>query len=160
MSKLPAVTDAKALMTEAMDWSVFKWLWEKSNVRQTADDANAALDRLNKKTKAHWADELKVAYRQILAKDGKSRNNHEKASLSPDADAQILQALKTVKEMDEKAQAARMDAEATFDEAERRMSTDLAREGCRKAIRSWELHEKAIRAAEALVSDLEKSHSA
>jgi hypothetical protein len=158
MSKLAAVRNAKTLMTEAMDWSVFKWLWEKSSVRQTADDANAALDRLNKKTKSQWGEELKAAYRQ-MATDGRNKRNHpEQTSFS--SDPQILQALKTVKEMDDKAHAARMDAEATFDEAERRMSTDLAREGCRKAIRSWELHEKAIRAAEALVSSAEESQSA
>jgi hypothetical protein len=142
-----------------MDWSVFKWLWEKSNVRQAADDANAALDRLNKKTKAQWPEGVKAAYRQ-LADDGKSkRNHHGNATASSPADPQTLQSLKTVKELDDKAHAARMDAEATFDEAERRMNTDLAREGCRKAIRSWELHEKAIRAAEAFVSTME-SHSA
>jgi hypothetical protein len=33
----------------------------------------------------------------------------------------------------------------------------LAREGCKKAIRSWELREKAIRAAEALISKDEKA---
>lgn len=158
MSKLAAVRNAKTLMTEAMDWSVFKWLWEKSSVRQTADDANAALDRLNKKTKSQWGEALKAAYQQ-MATDGRNKRNHpEPTSFS--SDPQILQALKTVKEMDDRAHAARMDAEATFDEAERRMSTDLAREGCRKAIRSWELHEKAIRAAEALVSSAEKSQSA
>jgi hypothetical protein len=32
-------------------------------------------------------------------------------------------------------------------EAERQMNTDLAREGCQKAIRQWELDEKAIRRA-------------
>ena len=31
------------------------------------------------------------------------------------------------------------------------MSSDLAREGCKKAIHSWELHEKAIRKAEAIM---------
>lgn len=161
MSKLPAVKDAKALMTEAMDWSVFKWLWEKSNVRQTADDANAALDRLNKRTKAHWPEASKATYRQILAENGRNNRNHDdKTSFPSVAEPQILQALKTVKEMDDKAHAARMDAEATFDEAERLLSTDLAREGCRKAIRSWELHEKAIRAAEALVPNEQKIHPA
>ncbi len=160
MTKLPTVKDAKALMTEAMNWSVFKWLWEKSNVRQAADDANAALDRLNRKTKAQWPEGLKTAYRD-LAHDGKNkRNHHDNTTVSSPADPQTLQSLKTVKALDDKAHAARMDAEATFDEAERRMSTDLAREGCRKAIRSWELHEKAIRAAEALVPNVEESHSA
>jgi hypothetical protein len=41
MRKLPEVQHAKELMTEAMDWSTFKWLFEKSRVRQTADRANA-----------------------------------------------------------------------------------------------------------------------
>lgn len=155
MSKLSAVRDAKALMTEAMDWSVFKWLWEKSNVRQSADEANAALDRLNKKTKAQWGEELRAAYRQLVAGKGKSNG-----SLSTETDPQILQSLRTVKDLDEKARTARMEAEATFDEAEKKMNTSLAREGCKQAIRSWDLHEKAIRAAEALVSSFEKSHSA
>jgi hypothetical protein len=44
-----------------------------------------------------------------------------------------------------------MDAENTFDEAERQMSTRLAREGCSKAIASWELHEAAIRKAEVAI---------
>lgn len=161
MSKLAAVKDAKALMTEAMDWSVFKWLWEKSKVREMADNANAALDRLNKRTKAQWNEELKAAYRQMVADDGTHKSSQgKKISLSSDTDTQILQALKTVKEMDDKAREARMDAEATFDEAERLLSTDLARKGCRKAIRSWELHERAIRAAEVLLSSLEKTDSA
>jgi len=54
-----------------------------------------------------------------------------------------------VKEADDQAHHARMDAERTFDEAERRLSTSMAREGCKKAIHSWDLHEKAIRRAEA-----------
>jgi hypothetical protein len=48
-----------------------------------------------------------------------------------------------------KAERAHLDAENTFDEAERQLSTRLAREGCAKAIASWELHEAAIRKAEA-----------
>ena len=45
---------------------------------------------------------------------------------------------------------ARLDAEDTFDEAERRLSAGMAREGARKAIESWELREKSIRKAEAV----------
>jgi hypothetical protein len=52
---------------------------------------------------------------------------------------------------DAEAYQARMDAETTFDLAEKQLSTSLAREGCRKAIHSWELHEKAIRKAETLI---------
>jgi hypothetical protein len=62
-----------------------------------------------------------------------------------------MQLIKNVKEMDDKAYCARMDAEKTFDEAERQLSTSLAREGCKKAIRSWNLYERALREAEGFV---------
>jgi hypothetical protein len=54
-----------------------------------------------------------------------------------------------VKEADDEAEAARLDAEDTFDEAERRLSSSMACEGAIKAIASWELREKSIRKAEA-----------
>jgi hypothetical protein len=44
-----------------------------------------------------------------------------------------------------------MTAEQTFDEAEKQLSTRLAREGCRQAIESWNLHQKAIRQSETLI---------
>jgi hypothetical protein len=47
--RLTEVDDAKELMADAMEWSVVKWLWEKNRVRETADRANAALDRLDRK---------------------------------------------------------------------------------------------------------------
>jgi hypothetical protein len=121
MDKLPEVETAKALMTEAVAWSVMKWLREKKRVRKTADQANAALDQLHQAVKDRWPDAAKAVN------------------------------AKKVKEADDEAYRAHLDAEATFDEAEKLLSTSLAREGCRKAILSWDLHEKAIRKAEALM---------
>ena len=66
-----------------------------------------------------------------------------------DPDATLL--AKKIKESDDEAYRARMDAEETFDKAEKQLSTALAREGCRKAIHSWDLHEKAIRKAESVI---------
>lgn len=153
MRKLPEVEQAKALMTEAMDWSVMRWLWEKKSVREAADLANAALDQLNKKIKARWSDELKAAYRELAAASGNSggrrRQNNPKPTQAADPQIQLL--AEKVKRADDAAHRARMDAEETFDEAERQLSTSMAREGCQKAIDSWRLHEKAIRQAEALV---------
>lgn len=54
-----------------------------------------------------------------------------------------------IKEADEEAERVRLDAEATFDEADRLLSTGLAREGTQKAIQAWTLRQKAIRKAEA-----------
>ena len=54
-----------------------------------------------------------------------------------------------VKEADDEAETARLDAEDTFDVAEKKLSASLAREGARKAIESWDLREAAIRKAEA-----------
>lgn len=128
-------------MTEAMEWSVFTWLFRKSTVREVADAANAALDKLNRATKSHWSDEVKAAYK-AHGKDGKS-DPHSQAS------PEIQQFVERVKHADDAARRARQEAEDTFAEAESTLNTDLAREGCRKALHQWELDLKAIRCAEA-----------
>ena len=143
MRKLTEVEEAKALMTEAISWSVMKWMKEKKRVRSVADQANAALDELDRSVKASWNHEKKTAYDE-LAQAGAGFGNKESAAISPD----IRQFARQVKEADDEARRARMDAENTFDQAERMLSTSMAREGCQKAIRSWDLHEKAIRQAE------------
>jgi hypothetical protein len=146
MRRLPEVEDAKALMLEAAEWSTFTWLWEKRRVRETADRANDALDRVNRAVKARWSSELKLAYKEI---SNKARASAPHSSSGNGAVApEVLAYVEKVKTADEAASHARRTAEATFDRAEREMSTNLAREGCRQAIQSWELHEKAIRRAE------------
>jgi hypothetical protein len=154
VSKFPEVETAKALMTEAMTWSVMKWLREKKRVRTTADLANAALDLLSETTKARWSHGLRAAYGELGSQIDGSASGTQRKQLSRaiDSDAQLT--VKKVKEADDEAYRARMDAEETFDEAERQLSTSLAREGCRKAIHGWELHEKAIRKAEAAIHSL------
>ncbi|MFZ0952891.1 MAG: hypothetical protein WAN17_11535 [Candidatus Sulfotelmatobacter sp.] len=159
MKKLPEVDEAKALMIEATDWSVFRWLFEKRRVRETADQANAALDKMNQAVKSRWSSDVKAAYNELAPKAGSAprRRNGEPASqidhsqiIDPQIiDPQIRLYAKKVKQADDAARRARIDAEKTFDEAERLLSTALAREGCRKAIHQWELDEKAIRTAEA-----------
>jgi len=143
--KLSEVDEAKSLMREAMEWSVFKWLFEKNKVRETADRANAALDRANRTVKMQWTNQVKAAYKEA-AKPGSRRDGHA----SPPTDSDVALLLRKMKEADSAAHRARREAEDTFNQAERQMSTDLAREGCRKAIRQWELDEKAIRCAEAV----------
>lgn len=149
MHKLPEVQEAKELMHQAMDWSVFKWLFEKPRVRQTADRANAALDRQNRTVKSRWSDEVKATYKTLkmpVAAPRQEAAHQQTESVTPD----ITLLLEKVIDADKAAHRARENAEQAFDEAERRMSTDLAKEGCKKAIHSWELHEKAIRKAEAI----------
>jgi hypothetical protein len=152
METIPEVESAKALMTEAVAWSVMKWLREKKRVRKAADRANAVLDQLNQGVKNCWPDGVSAAYEALVAQgSGKGAVLSQSTSPSPAIDPQSRLSAKKVKEADDAAYSARMDAEETFDEAERQLSTSLAREGCRKAILSWELHEKAIRRSEALV---------
>jgi uncharacterized protein YukE len=143
MKRLPEVETAKTLMTEATTWSVMKWLREKKRVRATADQANAALDRVRQTIGESWHSETKSAYAALVD----NTRPHTLQSLNDE----IRQALRKVKEADDEAALARADAEQTFDNAERQLSTRLAREGCRKAIESWDLHEKAIQKAEALM---------
>jgi hypothetical protein len=150
MRKLPEVEDAKTLMTEAMGWSVVRWLKEKKRVRKTADLANACLDRLDQEVKARWNDELKAAYSELGGNSGRGAQRPHKQT-SQGSDPQVILLAKKLKESDDEAYRVRMDAEDTFDEAEKKLSTRLAREGCRKAIDSWDLHEQAIRMSEAVI---------
>lgn len=142
MRKLAEVDEAKALMTEAMEWSVFSWLFQKNKVRQMADEANAALDKLNRAAKSRWSDEIQAAYKALSAK----KRQPGQGTATPEVQAFV----EKVKEADGAARRARKDAEDTFAEAERQMNTELAREGCRKALQQWALDEKAIRCAEAV----------
>ena len=149
MRKLTEVEDAGALMTEAMNWSVVRWLKEKKRVRKAADLANAALDRLDQEIKARWSDELKAAYSELGGNTRGSQRQHKQTSQG--VDPQVMLLAKKLKESDDEAYRVRMDAEDTFDEAEKKLSTRLAREGSQKAIDSWDLHEQAIRQSEAAI---------
>ena len=136
-------------MTEAMTWSVMRWLREKRNVRKAADLANAALDQLGETTRAQWPEGFKAAYTSLDGTASKPSNGKKALSTSNDSDLWAL--LKKIKDADDEAYRARMIAEETFDQAERMLSTRLAREGCEKAIHAWDLKEKAIRKAEAIL---------
>ncbi len=67
MEKLLEVETARTLMTEAMTWSVMKWLREKKRVRKTADLANAALDQLSEAMRQAWPDRIKTTYEALAA---------------------------------------------------------------------------------------------
>ncbi len=156
MQKLPPVEEARVLMTEAKGWGLWKWLWEKGRVRATADKAVDALAEAEKKVKATWTEDQRKAYSESealasLNRDARGRRRYEKAKEDAQSVGQeIKRAVERVREADAVAYDARMDAEDTFDEAERRLDTDLARQGAQKAMESWDLREKAIRKAEAL----------
>ena len=137
MQKLKEVEEAKQIMTEAVNWSVMKWLSQKKRVRRAADVANAALNNLERVVKANWSDELRSAYQQVSGTKSKLVVAEAAVDLA-----------KKIKRADDEALKAHDQAEATFDDADRQLSTTLARRGCGEAIRSWELHEKAIALAE------------
>lgn len=141
MQKFPEVEKAKELLTEAIDWSVVRWLREKRRVRKAADRANGLLDRLSAETRERWPADLQDAYRKLAA-------GHPPAMA-----AALLATARQSHRADAEAHRLRMEAESTFDDAERQLSTRLAREGCRKAISSWELHENALRLAERSVKN-------
>ena len=149
MKKLSEVEAAKTLMIEATGWSLFRWLFEKRRVRETADRANAALDKLNKAVKSRWNGDVKAAYNELTPKAGNWAMRRTRELVSEITDPRIRLYARKVKQADDAARRARIAAEETFDEAERRLNTALAREGCQKAIHQWELDEKAIRVAQA-----------
>ncbi len=120
MHKLPAVEEAKQLFDEAKDWGMWRWLAEKRRARRTADAAWEALEQYEKKVKEGWSAGTKAAFREDKALQAAARKAHQ----------------------------AHLDAEAQFDEADRRMSTEMARAGAQMAIDAWEMREKLIRKLE------------
>jgi hypothetical protein len=150
MRKLEAVEEARAIMTQGKQWGVFKWLMEKRKVRGIADRATAALNEAEDKVKASWSDDLKRAYNFLATQNGDAGKNKKGAKAETKAfDPEILAIAQKVLEADEETERQRLDAEDTFAEGERRMSTEMAREGAGKALATYDLHEKAIRKAEA-----------
>ena len=155
MRKLSAVEDARAIMTQGMDWGMWKWMLEKKTVRGIADKARATLDDVEMKVKLTWSDELKIAYNQLVEEDGNSKRSGRRAKddkkvKSQNADAKIMAVVKGVKQADDDAYNAHEDAEDLFAEAEKKMSTSMAREAAGKALVAYDLHEAAIRKAEAV----------
>src|SRR5690242_14910057 len=84
MHKLIPVEQAKALMNEAIEWSVWRWLLEKKRVRTAADAAVDALNAEDKNVKAAWSDDLKKAYLELeleasMNGNSRARQKYEKA---------------------------------------------------------------------------------
>lgn len=149
MHKLIAVEEAKSLMTEAQNWSMWSWLTEKRKLRTAADRAWEALEEAEEKVRSSWSDELKAAYGELHTPAGNNGHSRPRRKGS-EIPQEILEAAGRWKEAWDEADAAHQDAEETFEQAERRMSTSMACEGARKAIMAWEMREKVIRKAEGL----------
>ena len=152
MKKLEAVEDARAIMTLGMEWGVFKWLLEKPKVRKIADRATDALNEAEDKVKATWSDDLKRAYNFLVTQNGEAGKGKRGAKSKDDSDSfdpELLAIAKRVMEADEETETMRLDAEDTFAEGERKLSVSMARDGARKALATYDLHESAIRKAEA-----------
>ncbi len=154
MHKLEAVENARSVMLEAREWSVWTWLTEKRRVREAADQANEALDKLEEKIKRTWSDELKHAYRELEEADtDHEQHRHSKKLDQPIEISPETRALaKKIKQAHDVAYDAHMRAEETFAVAESRLNIGMAKDGTVQAIESWDLKEKAIRKAEAAVS--------
>jgi hypothetical protein len=120
MHKLAAVEEAKRLFEEGRDWGTWRWLVEKRRARATADAAWAALEEYEDKVRARWDEETRRAYAEDKELHAAARKAHK----------------------------ARMDAEKQFDEADRRMSSDMACEGAQMALDAWEMREQLIRRLE------------
>jgi hypothetical protein len=154
MQKLREVEEARAIMTEAGQWSMWRWLTEKPKVRRIADVATAALADANAQVKETWSDELKAAYAELVAEaelDGNAaaKKRYEKARKAAEAiDPKIKAAAKRVKDADDEAARVTQEAEDAFAEADRRMSASMARDSTKIALESYDLRESAIRKSE------------
>ncbi len=164
MQKIPAVEEAKTLFEEAREWSVWRWLMEKRRARAAADSANEALDEAKERAKKSWSEDARLCYRELQAETALDGNAGTRRKLERAREAaahvgsEIKTAVRRFYDLEQEAWNARMTAEATFDEADRRLSASLAREGTGQAIESWLLHEKVIRKAESVARLVDAGH--
>ena len=115
MRKLAAVEEARAVMTEGMEWGVWKWLLEKRGVQEIADRATAALHEADRKVKAAWSDELKTAYKELVEQEKPKRGRRqEKDPEGVDIAPEVRLMAKKVKQAYDEGQRARGDAEDTI----------------------------------------------
>lgn len=135
MKKLAEVEQARALMTEAIDWSVMNWLSQKKRVRKAADRANEVLNATEAEIRKKWSPEFRSIYDESVVASPEMKHLASRIRREHDA-----------------ANRFRMEAEKTFDGAEARLSTAMAREGCRQAIEGWDHHLEAIRLAESALT--------
>lgn len=147
MRKLPEVEEARAIMTQGMDWGVWKWLTEKKHVRKLADIATDALNAAEAKVKEGWPEELKQAYDAVV--DEEFSTGKKKKAAGNGIDPELMKLAREVRKADVIAEQCRLDAEDLFAEAEKKMSTEGARQGAKKALERYDLHEAAIKKAEA-----------
>lgn len=142
MKKIVEVEEAKAIMKEAQDWGIWRWLTEKRKVRLAADTCNDSLARAEKRVIESWPEEMRAAYDELVtSENGKKRRSRK-------IDGDVLETVRKLKGALDEAERVRLDAEDIFDRADRALSTSMAKEGTYRAIEAWELREKAIRKAE------------
>lgn len=120
MHKLAAVEAARKMFEEARAWGRWRWLVEKRRARTVADAAWEALENEEGRVRAGWSEAARQAYKDERELHAESRKAHK----------------------------ARMDAEAQFDEADRRMNSDMACEAAQMAIDAWAMREQLIRKLE------------
>ena len=159
MQKLVPVEEARSVMTESQGWSVWKWLTEKKRVRAMADRATEALAQAREAAWHNWSEDLDKAYKEAEAEtdpDGgaAAKRKYEKVKKEAEGiDPKIKSVVRKVLHADDDAARATQDAEDMFAEAERRLSTSMAKEAAQKALESYDLREKAIRKAEGAVRE-------
>ena len=114
MEKLEAVERARALMTEAIDWPDWKWLFDKARVREAADLAAQAFERANNEARSGRSGDFTSAHWELIS-------------------VAEREAVRVTRE-----------AEEMFAEAEKRLNAAMAREAAHKALESFELREQAL----------------
>jgi hypothetical protein len=103
MMNLKEVENANALMREAFNSSVVKWLAEKKKVRKAADLANSTLDALDKEVKAAWNNELKAAYNGVSPSGSGPESGRKSKEKVKDISPEIQLLAKAIKQADEEA---------------------------------------------------------
>ena len=123
---------------------------------QGAPDRHAAwagAGRLRNPGEGFVEPDFRKAWRELetiaaAAGDGRARRLRKGQTEARDIPPEMKSSLRRLKQADDEAYKARMDAEAQFDEADKPLEHRYGREGTQMAIDAWILREKLIRKME------------
>jgi chromosome segregation ATPase len=141
---LRAVIEAKRLLEETKQWWPWSWAADlnKIKLRSAIETATKALEREVEKAKNSWSREMQRAYRELTVAESR------RASTS-NIDPEIKRAARKLKDAEDELNLATVQAQKTFDEAERELNPSKAREGALQTAKAIEKHETVLSIANA-----------
>jgi hypothetical protein len=141
---LHAVIEAKRLLDETQQWWPWSWASDlnKIKLRSAIETATRALELEVEKAKNSWSREMQRAYRELTIPESRRVSTR---NINPE----VKRTARKLKDAEDELNQATLQAQKTFDEAERELNPSKAREGALQTAKAIAQHEFVLSIANA-----------